>query len=117
LDFENMNSSSPASNAAAILAIANHAAASDAASNNDGTKDTNDDDDDQFFRNVDCHFRNIDNSEMLQVNSRPVWEGVSKGEEDVWGVVCPQGVEGSGMAGPGETLGSPWIPLPKYRQF
>jgi hypothetical protein len=24
----------------------------------------------------------------------------------------PQGLEGSGMAGPGETLGSPWIPLP-----
>jgi hypothetical protein len=25
--------------------------------------------------------------------------------------VRPQGVEGSGMAGPGKTLGSPWIPL------
>jgi hypothetical protein len=27
-------------------------------------------------------------------------------------VACPQGIEGSGMAGPGETSGSPWIPLP-----
>jgi hypothetical protein len=26
-------------------------------------------------------------------------------------VACPQGVEGLGMAGPGETLGSPWPPL------
>jgi hypothetical protein len=24
----------------------------------------------------------------------------------------PQGIEGSGREGPGETLGSPWIPLP-----
>jgi hypothetical protein len=29
----------------------------------------------------------------------------------VSGVACPQGVEGSGMAGPGETLGSPWPPI------
>jgi hypothetical protein len=28
------------------------------------------------------------------------------------GVACPQGAEGLGMVGPGETLGSPWIPLP-----
>jgi hypothetical protein len=61
---------------------------------------------------------------------KPVQEGVSKGEEDarrltalqaghppngrkgVWGVARPQGVEGLGMARPGETLGRPWIPLP-----
>jgi hypothetical protein len=30
----------------------------------------------------------------------------------VWGLARPQGVEGSGMAGWGKTLGSPWIPLP-----
>jgi hypothetical protein len=60
---------------------------------------------------------------------RPIWRGVSKGEEDgrrpptlwagysrnghnaVLGVARLQGVEGLGMAGPGETLGSPWIPL------
>jgi hypothetical protein len=59
---------------------------------------------------------------------RPVWEVASKGEEDgrrpptqwagyppngrkaVWAVARPQGVEGSGMAGPVETLGSLWIP-------
>jgi hypothetical protein len=59
----------------------------------------------------------------------PVRRGVSKGVEDgrrplalwaghprnshkaVLGVVHPQGVEGSGMAGSGEILGSPWIPL------
>jgi hypothetical protein len=45
-----------------------------------------------------------------------VWRGVSKGVEDgrrapaLWaghsGVALPQGMEGSGMAGPGETLGS-----------
>jgi hypothetical protein len=29
--------------------------------------------------------------------------------EAVWGVARPQGVEESRMAGPGETLGSPWI--------
>jgi hypothetical protein len=43
--------------------------------------------------------------------------GVSKRLEDrrsllalraVLGVACPQGVEGSGMAVPGKTLGSPW---------
>jgi hypothetical protein len=28
------------------------------------------------------------------------------------GVACPQGVKGLGMAGRGENLGSPWIPLP-----
>jgi hypothetical protein len=57
---------------------------------------------------------------------RPEREGVSKGEEDgrrpcaLWlatpqtairpfggSVARPQGVEGSGMAGPDETLGSP----------
>jgi hypothetical protein len=61
---------------------------------------------------------------------RPVREGVSKGEENgrrlpalragyppnghkaVWGVARLQGLEGSGLAGLGETLGSPWIPLP-----
>jgi hypothetical protein len=34
------------------------------------------------------------------------------GLKAIWEVARPQGVEGSGMAGPGETLGSPWIPLP-----
>jgi hypothetical protein len=34
------------------------------------------------------------------------------GHKAVWGVARPQVVEGSGMAGRGETLGSPWIPLP-----
>jgi hypothetical protein len=61
--------------------------------------------------------------------SRLVRRGVSKGEEDgrrqpallaghhqngckaVSGVAHPQGVEGSSRAGPGETLGSPLIPL------
>jgi hypothetical protein len=64
-----------------------------------------------------------------EVMRRPVREGVSKGEEDgqkppalqaghptngrkaVWGVARPQGIEGLGMAGPHETLGSLWIPL------
>jgi hypothetical protein len=50
------------------------------------------------------------------MGSRPVRRGVSKGEEDgckaVWGVARPQGVYGLGMAGPYETLGRPWIPLP-----
>jgi hypothetical protein len=60
---------------------------------------------------------------------RTVRRGVSKGVKDsrrppalqaghpinghktVSGVACPQGVEGSSMAGPGETLGSLWTPL------
>jgi hypothetical protein len=33
------------------------------------------------------------------------------GRKAVWGVAHPQGVEGSGIARPGETLGSPWILL------
>jgi hypothetical protein len=33
------------------------------------------------------------------------------GHEAVSGMARPQSVEGSGMAGPGETLGSPLIPL------
>jgi hypothetical protein len=58
-----------------------------------------------------------------------VRSGVSKGVEDgrrllAWsaghpwngsnaisGVACPQGIDGLGMANPGETLGSPWPPL------
>jgi hypothetical protein len=62
--------------------------------------------------------------------TRRVRRGVSKGVEDgrrppalrgvhprnghkaVSVVARPQGVEGLGMGGPGETLGSPWIPLP-----
>jgi hypothetical protein len=53
-----------------------------------------------------------------------VRRGVSIGVEDdrrppalrvalwvVLRVAHPQGIEGSGMAGPGETLGSPWPPL------
>jgi hypothetical protein len=64
-----------------------------------------------------------------QSKSRPVRRRVSKRVEDgrrplalraghlrndckvVLGVARPQGVERLGMAGPGETLGSPWIPL------
>jgi hypothetical protein len=64
-----------------------------------------------------------------RVRRRPVREGVSKGEEDghrppalraghspnghkaVWGVARPAGIE-AGEAG--ETLGSPWIPLPVW---
>jgi hypothetical protein len=60
-----------------------------------------------------------------------VRHGVSKGVKDgirppalqvdhpmnscmaVSGVARLQGVKGSGMAGPGETLGSPWPPLAK----
>jgi hypothetical protein len=58
--------------------------------------------------------------------ARPVRRGVSKGKEDgrrpsalrakrpnghkaVWGVARPQGIYGSGMAGPHETLGSPGV--------
>jgi hypothetical protein len=33
------------------------------------------------------------------------------GHKAVSGVARPQGAKGSGMAGPSETLGSPWIPL------
>jgi hypothetical protein len=62
--------------------------------------------------------------------TRPVRRGVSKGVEDgrrlpalqasyprndhkaVSRVACPQGIEQSRMAGLGETLKSPWIPLP-----
>jgi hypothetical protein len=33
------------------------------------------------------------------------------GHKAVLRVARPHGVEGSGMAGPGETLGNPWIPL------
>jgi hypothetical protein len=51
-----------------------------------------------------------------------VWHGVSKGVEvclwtgdpsckAVSRVACSQGVEGLGMAGPSDTLGSPWPPL------
>jgi hypothetical protein len=32
----------------------------------------------------------------------------------VSGVACPQGIEGLGMVGPGETSGNPWPPLPIY---
>jgi hypothetical protein len=46
---------------------------------------------------------------------RPVREGVSKGEEDGRRMPALQGVEGSGVAGPGETLGSLWIALPVLR--
>jgi hypothetical protein len=66
---------------------------------------------------------------IISFLTRPVRRGVSKGEEDsrrppcvwafvlalrsaVWGVARLQGVCGLGMAVPGETLGSPWIPLP-----
>jgi hypothetical protein len=57
-------------------------------------------------------------------SSRPIWLVVSKRVEwpqavchrnsrkAVLRVACPQDIEGLGMAGPGETLGSPWIPLP-----
>jgi hypothetical protein len=46
---------------------------------------------------------------------RPVRHGVSKGVEDGrigrFGGRPPAGLEGSGRAGPVETLGSPWIPF------
>jgi hypothetical protein len=66
---------------------------------------------------------------VLQVVARLVRCGVSKGVEDgrrlpalqvghprnshkaVSGVSRPQGIDWLGMAGLGETLGSPWIPL------
>jgi hypothetical protein len=54
----------------------------------------------------------------VEEGGRPVRHGVSNGVEDsqngckaVLQVACPHGVEELGMAGPGETLGSPWIPL------
>jgi hypothetical protein len=40
-----------------------------------------------------------------------------KGRKTVLGVTRPQAVEGSGMASPGETLGSPWIPLALRASF
>jgi hypothetical protein len=41
-----------------------------------------------------------------------LWEGHPRnGRKTVLGVAGPQGVEGLGMAGPCETLKSPWIPL------
>jgi hypothetical protein len=42
----------------------------------------------------------------------PRGKKTAAGRKAVWGVARPQGVEGLGMAGPHETLGSPWIPLP-----
>ena len=47
---------------------------------------------------------------------RLIRRGVSKGVENgrrlaSLRVARPQGVEGSGMARPGKTVGSPWIPL------
>jgi hypothetical protein len=49
-----------------------------------------------------------------KVETRGVRRGVSNGVEDsceaVSGVACPQGAEGLGMVGPGETLRSPWPP-------
>jgi hypothetical protein len=51
-----------------------------------------------------------------QVCNKGVPKGVKDGHpcnrhEAVPGMACPQGIEGSGMAGPGETLGSPLLPL------
>jgi hypothetical protein len=43
--------------------------------------------------------------------TKGVKDGCRNGLKDVSGVARPQGEEGSGMAGPGETLKSPWIPL------
>jgi hypothetical protein len=61
-------------------------------------------------------FRSVNSHPLL----RPIRRGVSKGAEDgypknarktvLW-VAHPQSVEGSGLAGPNETLESPWIPL------
>jgi hypothetical protein len=34
----------------------------------------------------------------------------SSGRKAISGVACLQGLEGLGMAGPGTTLGSPWLP-------
>jgi hypothetical protein len=47
--------------------------------------------------------------QKCEASSRLARRGVSKA---VSGVSSPQGVERLSMAGPGETLGSPWIPLP-----
>jgi hypothetical protein len=43
----------------------------------------------------------------------PAWgiQGGRRWPQAVLGVSLSQGVEGSGMAGTGETLGSLWIPL------
>jgi hypothetical protein len=48
-----------------------------------------------------------------------VFKGVKDGpgpppdsHKPVWALACLQGVDGSGMAGLDETLGSSWIPLP-----
>jgi hypothetical protein len=43
--------------------------------------------------------------------ARPASGNPRNGHKAVLGVACPQGVEGSGRAGPGETLGSPWTPI------
>jgi hypothetical protein len=69
------------------------------------------------------------NGDMMMQGCRPLGHGVSKGVEDgclppalqeghprngckpVLGVAHPQGIEGLGMVGPGETLGNPWLPL------
>jgi hypothetical protein len=43
---------------------------------------------------------------------RAQWRRTAWGVQTaVSGVACPQGVERQGMEGPGETLGSPWLPL------
>jgi hypothetical protein len=52
--------------------------------------------------------RNLPLAICIGEDERPVRSGVAKA---VLGVTRPQGVEGLGMAGWGETLGSPWIPL------
>jgi hypothetical protein len=43
--------------------------------------------------------------------ARPTGEPPQNGIKAVLGVARPQGIEGLGMAGLGETLGSPWILL------
>jgi hypothetical protein len=42
---------------------------------------------------------------------RGVCKGVDGGRKAVSGLACPQGMEGLGMAGPSDILGSQWPPL------
>jgi hypothetical protein len=54
------------------------------------------------------HFKGVKDSRLLPA----LWAGHPRNDhKTILGVARPQGVEGSGMAGPAETLGSLWIPL------
>jgi hypothetical protein len=53
-------------------------------------------------------------SERVEDGCRPptLWAGYPRnGSKAILELARPQGIEGSGMAGPDETLGSPWPPL------